>query len=170
MKQKINKKTDGFSLLEVIIAIFVITIGIIGVANLISYSISSVAVAKSQIIATELAQEGLEIVRNIRDSNWLADITWNSGLDTCAGGCRVQYNSVGLLALGGNPVLNINSNGFYLYDVTKPETLFRRKITITDNPDGDINTPDIKVVSEITWSQRGRSFNVNAEDRLYNWK
>jgi len=168
MRHIANKK--GFSLLEVIIAIFVITIGIIGVANLISYSISGVAVAKSQIIAAALAQEGLEIVRNIRDSNWLAGIAWTSGLDTCADGCQVQYNSVGLLALGGNPVLNIDSSGFYLYDVTKPSTLFRRKITITC-----IGTPcdsayEIKVVSEVTWSQRGRSFNVNAEDRLYNWK
>jgi len=163
MKHLNNQK--AFSLLEVIIAIFVIVIGIVGAVNLISYSISSVAVAKSQIIATELAQEGLEIVRNIRDSNWLADITWNSGLNTCASGCRVQYNNSELLALGGNPVLNINSNGFYLYDITKPETLFRRKITIIS-----ISAYEIKVVSEVDWSQRGRSFNVNAEDRLYNWK
>lgn len=163
MKAAVNNK-KGFSLLEVIVAIFIITIGIAGTLNLMSFSISSVAVAKSQVVAASLAQEGLEVVRAIRDNNWLQDMAWNSGLDTCSSGCRVQYNSSGLISPGTNPVLKIDSNGVYQYG-SGTDTIFRRKITITN-----IDSNQIKVVSEVTWNERGRSFSVSAEVRLYNWK
>jgi len=175
MRHIANKK--AFSVLEVIIAIFVITIGIIGAVNLISYSISSVAVAKSKIIAANLAQEGMELVRNIRDTNWLKQfsdpsLAWDDvlididGPDDCSGsgGCQVQYNNTGLIFLAGNPVLKIDSNGFYQYS-SGTNTLFSRKITIIS-----ISAYEIKVVSEVGWSERGRDFNVSAEERLFNWK
>lgn len=162
-----NKQKEGFSLAEVIVAIFIITIGITGSLSLISYSISSAAVGKSQIIATSLAQEGMEIIRNIRDSNWLEDVDWDDGLVPpsfdCTAGCLVQYDSTSLLSLSGNPVLQINSNGLYQYG-SGTNTHFKRKITI--NSIGLY----LKVVSEVTWSERGRSFSVSAEDRLYDWK
>lgn len=157
-------KNKGFSLLEVLVAIFIISIGITGAVSLVNYSISSVAVGKSQIIASNLAQEGIEIVRSIRDSNWLENAAWDSGLDGCSSGCRVQYDSGALLSLSGNPALKIDSNSFYQYD-SGTNTFFHRKITISD-----ISANEIKVVSEITWSERARSFSVSAENRLYDWK
>lgn len=162
------KNKRAFSIIEILIAVFIMTTGIIGAMNLINRSISSVVVSKSELIATNLVQEGMEIVRGIRDTNWLKQREepsrlWDYGL--VAGDWRVQYNSAGLMSLFGNPVLNINSNGFYLYDITKPDTLFRRKITITN-----ISANEIKAVCEVSWSERGRSFAISAEDRLYNWK
>lgn len=151
----------GFSLLEVIVAIFVIAIGVTGSLSLINYCISSAAIGKSQIIAANLAQEGLEIVRNIRDSNWLEDATWNDGLGE--GEWRVQYDSLNLLASSSDNLL-IDGDDFYQY-ATGSETLFEREITITS-----ISVNQIKVISEVTWSERGRSFSISAEDRLYDWK
>lgn len=166
MKNLIHNK-KAFSLIEVLIAIFIISIGITGAVSLISYSISAVAISKSQIITANLAQEGLEIVRNIRDSNWLKDSDWNNGLGN--GDYRVQYNSQSLLAFS-DTLLQINSNGFYGYNGIEGfsggvDTLFKRKITITN-----ISNNEIRVVSEITWRERGRSFVVSAESRLYDWK
>lgn len=158
-----NKNKKGFTIIEVLIAIFVITIGITSSLSLINYSISSAAVGKSQIIAASLAQEGMEIIRNIRDGNWLEDVAWNDGLTGCSAGCRVQYNSASLLSLSGNPVLKVDSNGLYQYS-TGTNTLFKRKITI--NSVGLY----LKVVSEVTWSERGRDLDISAEDRLYDWK
>lgn len=155
-------KNKGFSLLEVIIAIFILTIGITGAVNLLNYSISSVVVSKSQVIATNLAQEGMEIVRSIRDGNWLEYAAWDNGLG--AGDYRVQYDNNALLSLSGNPVLKIDSNGFYQYN-NGTDTIFHRKITISD-----VGANEIKVISEVIWSERARSFSVSAEDRLYDWK
>jgi len=168
MRYLIYKNKKGFSLIEVILAVFVITIGITGAVNLATYSISNVAVGKSQIIATNLSQEGLEIIRNIRDSNWLKDIDWNDGLKT-DGDYRVQYNSLDLLDISDSPALNIDNTNpdyvVYLYDDGKPKSRFSRKISIAN-----INSYEIKVVSEVTWKERGHDYEVNAETRLYDWK
>jgi len=66
-----NKKNQGFSLAEIVVAIFVI-----GLTSSASYIITSINI-RSQIvgqdftIASNLAREGIEVVRGIRDSNWL---------------------------------------------------------------------------------------------------
>lgn len=178
MKQGIRKNTKrkntGFTLLELIVAIFIIITGLVAAGSLMTYSISAVIIGKSQIIATNLAQEGLEVVRNIRDNNWhcIADpdcsLTggddWKDGLDGCSAGCRVIHSSTSLLPLAGNPVLDINAEGYYQYTLGDP-TRFKRKITITDMP-GD----EIKVVSKVTFIERTKSYSVSAEDRLYDWK
>jgi len=152
----------GFSLTEVIIAIFIIIIGIIGAMGLITYSISNVTVGKSQIIAASLAQEGMEIVRNIRDTNWKEDVDWNDGLDN--GNYRIQYNSLGLMSLSGNPALRIDSNGFYQYS-SGTNTRFHREIIITN-----LSAIEIKVISKVTWDERSRSYEIEAESRLFDWK
>ncbi len=161
-----NKNKKGFSLVEVIIAIFIITIGVTGAMSLMVYSISSVAVSKSKIIAVSLAQEGIEVVRNIRDTNWIEAADWDDGLNSavdCPGGCRIQYNSLGLMLLSGNPALKIDSN-VYQYD-SGTDTHFHRKIEITN-----ISANEIKVVSKVQWNERGRSPEVITETRLYDWK
>jgi len=158
----------GFSLAEVIIAIFVLTIGVVGGINLLTRSLSIASLSRAQIIATSLAQEGLEIVRNIRDTNWIEErhtpgTSWIEGLN-CSSGCRVQYNKDYLLALGSNPVLKIGPNGFYQYD-DGSSTIFRRKITIEQ-----INDYEVKVIAEVTWTEKGQSHKIEAETRLFNWK
>ncbi len=156
-------------MIEVLIAVLIMVIGISGALNLISYSISQVSISKSMIIATELAQEGLEVIRAIRDNNWLQDLDrWSTdlicGAVNCSSGCRIRYDSLGLISLGTNPFLKIDSNGFYQY-TSGTDTLFRRKITLTS-----MSANEIKVVCEVTWTERGHSYIVSAEDRLFNWK
>lgn len=157
----------GFTLLEVIASIFIITIGIVGILSLITMSISGALISKSKLIASNLNREGIEVVRNIRDSNWIeqrtdSDVLWNQGLSP--GEYRVEYDSQELLSLSGNPALKLSSNGRYQYD-NGSDSMFHRKISIEN-----ISSGEIKVICEVTWSQRGRSLNVLAEQRLYNWK
>lgn len=161
MKQATYNKR-GFSLAEVIVAIFIITVGIIGVVSLMNSTISGVRVAKSQIIAANLAQEGLEIIRNIRDTNWQEDESWVNGLSD--GDWRVQFNSTSLWAFSEIPLKISDNNRRYQY-YNGSDTMFYRKVTIST-----ISAYEIKVNSEVTWNERGRSFNVSAENRFYNWK
>lgn len=166
-----DKRKRGFTILELIVAIFIVITGLVAAASLMTYSISAVIIGKSQIIATNLAQEGLEVVRNIRDNNWhciadpdCTDVTsWNEGLGV--GEWRVEYDSLGLSVYTGNSLKLYD--GFYQYtfgDETY-ETRFYRKITIED-----ISANEIKVVSEVTFSERNKSYSVSAENRLYDWK
>ena len=74
----------GFTLLEVIAAIFVLTLGISGPFALVEQLLVSASLAQDKLLASYLAQEGVEIVRNIRDSNWIDPSSpapdWDNGL------------------------------------------------------------------------------------------
>jgi prepilin-type N-terminal cleavage/methylation domain-containing protein len=70
----------GFTLPEVIIALAVMVLVIFGSTNLVVSIIRSNTENIHTIIAYGLAQEGLEAVRNIRDSNWLLGANYNATL------------------------------------------------------------------------------------------
>lgn len=71
----------GQTLLEVIIAIAVIIAGVLGTISVIVASVRAGRVASDRLTALNLAREGMEIVRNIRDSNWLTPTSaWDAGL------------------------------------------------------------------------------------------
>jgi len=161
---KIQNPNKGFSLIEVLISLTVIVTALVGVISLATASISSIRINKSKIIAANLAEEGLELIKNIRDNNWLnykrQAGTWLDGL--ASDDYRVQYDKENLLVFDNAP-LKIDNNGFYQYD-TGIDTRFYRKVIIQK-----ISDDQIKVVIEITWQESGRSNLITAEVRLYNW-
>lgn len=62
---------SGFTILEMLLALSVLSVGIMAAFTL---SISNLQTAKNnyqRILAVNLAREGVEIVRNMRDTNWL---------------------------------------------------------------------------------------------------
>ena len=75
---------DGFTLPEVIVAIAVLVLVIFSATNLVVSIIRTNAENIHAITAYGLAQEGLEAVRNIRDSNWLLGAKFNGELGTTA--------------------------------------------------------------------------------------
>jgi len=159
-----RNQNKGFTLMEVIIAIAIIITALISTIALISFSTTSIRLNKSKIIATGLAQEGLEIVKNIRDNNWLnyrrTVANWRIGLET--GDWRVQYNMGNLLSFQSIP-LKLDSNSFYQYN-SGSNTPFGRRINIEH-----INDDQIKVTAVVTWIEGGRNQSVSAETRYYNW-
>lgn len=64
-------KEKGQGLLETVIALSVIITGLTGALSLAISNLSSVSVSGNRVIAGNLAREGIEVVRNIRDGNWL---------------------------------------------------------------------------------------------------
>ena len=158
----------GFTLIEVLAAMFIMVMGALGVFGLISRTVAFNSSVNSQLIASYLTQEGLEIVRNIRDANFLKIHKipgwagqWNDGLTSCAAGCGADYNDS---ALGSfqNTFLKF-SNGFYTYDAGT-DTIFTRKITI------DSATTDLlKIAVDVSWQDKGNTRTVRGATELYNW-
>ncbi|MDD4290257.1 MAG: hypothetical protein PHH83_03185 [Patescibacteria group bacterium] len=68
-------------ILEVLIAIYIAVVGILSIMNLVVASIKVERLNHNMLIATNLAREGLEVVRNIRDSNWIDGSPWNTELE-----------------------------------------------------------------------------------------
>ena len=71
MLKRIFKTRNAETILEVIISLFVISIGATVTTTLIVNAIASNAYGKNNLIALNLAVEGIEAMRDIRDSNWL---------------------------------------------------------------------------------------------------
>lgn len=166
-KHRTGKALTGFTLLEVLLAIFLITIGIGGVFALIWQTAFFTESSFAELTAAYLLQEGLEIVKNIRDSNWLtqrttADFAWDSGLDECASGCQADYDDEELTSYTDDE-LNFSA-GFYSYE-PGAQTKFKRKITII-KPSDDA----LEVIVEVMWLERGKNHKLIAQENLYNWR
>lgn len=62
----------GFTLVEVIVMMAVLTIGIVGTLAVANVAVQSGTRNEQRVVAANLAREGVELVRAIRDSNWAA--------------------------------------------------------------------------------------------------
>ncbi len=73
IKKKI-KLNSGQTLIETLAAIFILTMGVTASVGLANFALQSTTSVSKQIIATGLAREGIEAVKNMRDTNWLQQI------------------------------------------------------------------------------------------------
>src|SRR3989344_8936214 len=118
--------SKGFTLIEVIVSILMISTVVVGAMFAISLSFSSAARIRDSMIAANLAQEGLEVVRGIRDRDWhLGNIF---GASLANGSYIVPWNSESLTAFS-DVFIKKDANGFYNY-VSGTDTIFKRKVII----------------------------------------
>ena len=153
---------NGFTLVEALVTLVVLSIAL-GPALVLTTNINNTAVVvKNNLIAANLAQEGVEVIRGIRDTNWFNGAAFDTGL--ADGTYRVEWNSDTLLALGANPPIK-EDNGLYNYS-TGNDTIFQRTISILK-----VNAGELRIISEVTWEERGaRARSALAESHLFNWK
>jgi prepilin-type N-terminal cleavage/methylation domain-containing protein len=85
---------SGFTIIEIMVSIVVFCVGIIAAYVLISSSISLSMAARDEIIASNLAREQIELVKNVRDSNWLRHEIWNKITDYITSGDNVFETGV----------------------------------------------------------------------------
>ena len=162
---KYNKKKSqtqsGFTLLESLVAITIFTFGVSASVGAVMHMLKSVPLVENKVIAAHLAQESIEIVRNIRDSNWIAGDVWDVNIP--AGTGCVQYNQNSFDDLCVSYTLKSDGN-YYSHDVVGgTDTIFSREITIS-YPVAD---EEMLVTSHVTC---GQNCNVLLEDHLFNWK
>lgn len=155
-------KKNGFTLVEALVALVVLSIAL-GPALILTSNINNTtAVIRNNLIAANLAQEGVEVIRGIRDTNWFNGVAFDNGL--ADGIYRVEWNSDSVMPLGANPPVKEN-NGLYNYS-NGTDTIFKRTIAISK-----INASELRTVSEITWIEKGnRAKSVKVESHLFNWK
>jgi len=72
------KIRKGFTIIELMVAILVFTIGLLSAFALVDSAMSTAINGRNEIIAANLAREQIELLKNQRDSNWLGQRDWNS--------------------------------------------------------------------------------------------
>lgn len=68
----------AFTLIELILAILVFLIGIMSAYSLLQTATSVSLRSRDEIVGGNLLRERLELVKNVRDSNWMGGRDWNS--------------------------------------------------------------------------------------------
>jgi len=152
----VQDRQDGFTMIEVLIALAVFTIGIVGGLTLALANYNTDKENFNRVAGANLAREGIELVKNIRDSNWLrvednADCfgdpcTWSYGLadynyiyldyndDIVSAGihtCDCSTDDLSYcIEFVCNSQLYLDSNGYYNHDDPVTATRFERLIKL----------------------------------------
>lgn len=69
-------------MMEAVIASGIVATSVASALTLVQSSISASRESEAAIVAGNLARESIEVVRAIRDSNWLAGRGWDEGLES----------------------------------------------------------------------------------------
>ncbi len=165
-----NKR--AFTLLETIVAIGLIVGGLVGTLALVAQSTRDVRGADNRLIAAQLAQESIEVVVAIRDTNWIQGHTANAltrNIRTTQRGI-VNYNSTAVQQVNQNQFCLLrNAEGYYVHGTPATcTTLFRRHLEIADGTDS-AGTVYREVRAVVEWQVGTRTESVTTVHHLYNW-
>ncbi|MEA3453256.1 MAG: prepilin-type N-terminal cleavage/methylation domain-containing protein [Patescibacteria group bacterium] len=167
--------SKGFTLVELLIATSIIGVGLMGAFTAVQQGISAMDYSNSRFVAAFLAQEGVEVIKSMRDTNLLQSTTWNDGF-SFNGDYELQYTDAHSLSpilfsvicspdcFNDLHFLTKTNNGFYDYGPSS-ETKFKRKIRIE-------NLPPDKIELEITvyWRKTGGgTHKLILKQHVYNW-
>ena len=140
----------------------------------------------NKTIATHLAQEGIELVRNIRDTNTVVRNNpsvnggnpWDKTINNITSGI-INYDSpLGFSNISGNPSdvsdckknfgnacrLYLDGHSFYTHDTTGTQTNFYRMISVSTGATVDI------ITSEVGWTDHGKFYTTKVTTKLYDWQ
>ncbi len=167
MRLNLRKKSSAFSIIEIMAVVFIVAIGMIGMMNLIGQSIRVQRLNEHTLIAYQLAQEGIELVRVIRDNNWLSASPTSFSATLIPGSYCIDYSNV---VLGENTAsacdLYLNNNNFYIHQsADNIQTPYSRLIRIEEH---EANYA-VNVIVKIIWEDVSGDFEYEVETRLYDW-
>lgn len=184
-------KNKGFTLLETVVSISILMLGVIGPITLAQRNIKVSREAGDRLVASFLAQEGIEMVRSVvsnslgDNQDWLTNLAINGGDPCTAPGKSCIVDVTQTIANRANTFRVCNppngpnvcqNNGLiyrsdtapYIYRQSDPgpgagwtPTKFSRSITVSEVED----EKRITVTSTVTWG--GKSV-VLSED-IYRW-
>lgn len=166
-----NKK--GFTLIETIVAVALLSTAMAGPLTMAIKSISAASVSQDQLTAFYLAQEAVEFVKRVRDDNVLSGNSgedWLEGLDECllgSSGCYIDpiMNEITACPESGCLPLDFHENG-YSY-IGSDTTRFTRTVKVDNTFNGG---NEARVDVEVKWNSRFGEKILNLQDNIFNWR
>lgn len=161
----------GFTLLEMLFAVVIFSFALVSLMLIAGKGVIATASAKDQLTAQYLAEEGAEVVRNVRDGNFLNQDDWLTGIDDCkaVSPCDVSYGNGSSLELigGSSRPLFASDTGYFRGDGTiSGVQKFSRAIYLEDAGIGDQKI----IVVKITWKQRSVDREFEFRTYISNWQ
>ncbi|MBU0611911.1 prepilin-type N-terminal cleavage/methylation domain-containing protein [Patescibacteria group bacterium] len=183
----LRQKNKGFTLVETLVAVSIFSISILSIMVVLGQGVSDANYAKRKMIASYLAQEGIEYMRNMRDTFALSPLTTSSEawgefknkliLASCDNGSGCYFDSQGL---AGSSITEIALNACQeakcdrlKYDpiagynyISGGDSGFSRKIQAEAVLGSD---NEIKILSTVYWNQGSGDYSITLSENLYNW-
>lgn len=189
MTNKLRQHNRGFTLIETLIAIFVLMLSITGPLTMAAKGLQVTILAKDQDTAFYLAQDAVEYVRWVRDTNKLRGASWLAGLDgtanghstvsgscTGANGCYLNSLSDKITACSGTcPVLNYDTtNNYFTYD-SGTASIFTRTVRIVTPVGVNDCTAghgcEASVIVSVAWYDQGSLLRtVTVSEDMFDWQ
>lgn len=173
---KLDKNAQGFTLLEMLFAVIIFSFALVSLMTIAGKGVIATASARDQLVAEFLAEESLEVARNIRDSNYVnGSDSWVDGLTQCidVSPCDVEYTLGAKSELTACPSgscsgrILYNNEGQYRPsgDLGGTATAFWRELKITTI------VPDKELLMEATvhWKQKTLNREMTVRTRIANW-
>src|SRR3989344_509400 len=187
--KKFDKSSSGFTLVETLVAVSIFTVSTLGLMVFLGKSMADTGYAKKKTTAAYLAQEGIEYIRNLRDTHILysstsSDAGWNSfvakilsGSCQNSNGCYFNVDNINY-SDSSQPIIDMTLTAFgssrtpFPYNsatVKDGETFgansgFIRKIYIVQT-----SADEMKVSSTVYWTQGSGSYNMTFSQNLLKW-
>lgn len=163
---------NGFTLLEMLFAIIIFSFSLVSLMLIAGKGVVATTTAKDQLVAQYLAEEGAEVARNMRDTNFLTGKDWLLDLQECSKEtpCEVIYSEGApyLRRISGKGQGLYENDGYYTNDPERGGVLskFSRKIYLEE-----INGYESIIYSIVSWQERN-SITRNFEFKTYisNWQ
>jgi type II secretory pathway pseudopilin PulG len=161
LKSKAKKcKTQGFGMIEIIIAATIISLALASLAFLGNFAIRIQTHLKQNLIATNLAVEAMEAARAVKEENW----TNFSALEL-----DTPYHP----QKGGAPLKWFLVSGAEIINGLSRQVVFSQVFRDDNDDIADIGMSDSgtrKITATVSWNERGNNYEVKLESYLTNLK
>lgn len=169
-----RSNTKGFSLAEVMIAMSVLTVAVVTATSFLTRTINANRNVVSNLQAYYYAQEGIEGVRNVRDTNWLHQREWlgKDSVELWGAELRGEFG-LQLNQSAWGPVSTANT----LFDLAKfapfrvggtaIDETYSRYVNVSDDDSCD---ECVLVQVRVEWMDGVRERSVELSEILSNWQ
>ncbi|MEK7641900.1 MAG: prepilin-type N-terminal cleavage/methylation domain-containing protein [Patescibacteria group bacterium] len=175
-----RRNDTGFTLVETLVAITVLMIAIAGPLVIATKGLRSALYSKNQMIASFLAQESMEIIKNTRDnntfqnpaepnltSNWLNSPS-GGNLITCTSSNPCDASSIGTMfqtcaVSASMPGCRVSYDAATGYGTSGSgdDTLFYRRFYLETVPAVSGGKPEVLVHVHVDWNEGTIPFNIH---------
>src|SRR3989338_9524652 len=187
--KKFRRINGGFTLVETLVAVSIFSVSVVNLMVVLGGGISNTNYAKQKMVSSYLAQEGIEYVRNLRDTYVLYDGSgaqngWSQFMSKLTGascqlsnGCYFDdqglnfgsnaqpMTAITMAACGSScPALRYDRSTIKYGYASGVSTTYVRKIKITS-----ISADETKVFSTVSWSTASSSFSITFSESVFNW-
>lgn len=183
-----HKQNTGFTLIEAMVAVTILTLAVGGPMFAASRSIVTAQLSRDQLVASHLAQESIEHMRSVRDDAYLAlypgdtRAAWANFLQNtnqcnatsnpnqaCAFDPMSATAPLSACTIGSCPLLHLMplSGGGQGYTTQQSGTAtpFTRTIQRIN-----VSPTEERIVSRVSWNFRGSLYSVTITNNLTSWQ